>query len=128
MAYSMPTKTKGEDKAGNSDYSQTYHKQTPLGLSIAVCLWDMSACERLKNIKRHIGWGVAVMSSHQCLAKFFLTSQNVICIKTVSKKSGLKVPGSHLVKRLFCCYSYHPFPPPFPRSPFLQAWGLKIKK
>ena len=34
------------------------------------------------------------MSSNQCLAKLFLTSQNVICVKTVPKKSDLKVPGA----------------------------------
>ena len=65
------------------------------------------------------------MSSNQCLAKFFLTSQNVICIKTVSKKSGLKVPGSHLIKRLFCYYSYPLFPSASSPKPFSASLGLK---
>ena len=36
-------------------YSQTFHKQTPLGPSIAVHLWEVSAYGRLKNTKHHRG-------------------------------------------------------------------------
>ena len=35
-------------------HSQTYHKRTPLGPSVAVRLRVVSACERLNN-RKHLG-------------------------------------------------------------------------
>ena len=64
--------------------------------------------------------------SDQCLAKFFLTSHDLICIKTVSKKFDLKVPGSHLIKIKGCfATSYHLFPSASSLKPFSASLGLK---
>ena len=40
---------------GGYHYSQTSHKQTPLGPSIAVCFWEVSSEEWLKNYTKHYG-------------------------------------------------------------------------
>ena len=54
---------------GIDSRTSSSRKQTPSGSSIAVGLRvrEVSAYERLKNIKHHGGYSVAVMSSNQCL-------------------------------------------------------------
>ena len=76
-------------------YSQTSHKRTPLGPSIAVHLWEVSAYGRLKTRKHYRGQGMAVMPSNSCLRlvhmKFILIHKICNKGKIVPKKSYLGV-------------------------------------